>query len=306
MTYKKVRIAVLMYGQVRTGVYCAPWIKEWFNIPEGTPLVLYNQRILGNHETSGPEPCTVEVDYFLDLKDRNNSTNTVGDDPSQEDLLTFEQQQQIIDIYKPKKINFTNGAEELTWRFGHNLQHYASMFNSIYTCMMLKKQHEIETGQTYDFCFTHRYDTITGPGLDGFKSRMMTDGIPPLSLVFAYSGTTHFRRWQWEHCRLGPNDIFFGGDNLAMEMLMADISRILFVNDNLYMSATEWGGPNIVIGRSINNCSIEYQSDIRFIPAVVRKNADLSRNVFENWQYHQHFWVHNHSANSIASSDKIE
>lgn len=304
MTYKKVKIAVLMYGQVRTGKYCAPWIKEWFNIPEGTPLTLYNQRIFGDHQAFAPEPCTVEVDYFLDLKDRNISSNSVGDDPNIPDMLSTEQLNEIIDIFQPKGVNYTNCDDELKWRLGHNLQHYANMFSSIYTCMMLKRQHEFTTGQTYDFCFAHRFDAINGPDITGFKNRMMMEGIPPLSLVFAYSATTHFRRWPWEHWRLGPNDIFFGGDNLAMEMLMADISKLLFVNDNLYISATEWGGPNIVIGRAINNCSIEYQSDIRFVPAVVRKNADLKGNVFESWPYHANFWIQNHSANN--PENKIE
>lgn len=303
MNYKKVKIAVLMYGQLRTGTYCAPYIKQWFNIPDGTPLPLYKQRTLGNHEALAPEPCTVEVDYFLDIKDRNTSNNSAGIDPNAQDWITLAQKKEIIDILEPKGVAYTNCEEELQWRFKHNLQHYASMFNSIYTCMMLKREHELKTGEMYDFCFAQRYDVINGPNFDGFRDRMMTAGIPPLTLVFANVGTAHFRRWPWEHWRLGPNDIFFGGDNLAMEMLMADISRIIFVNDNLYMSATEWGGPNIVIGRSINNASIEYQSEINWTPAVVRKNADLSKNVFESWGYHANFWISDHKASSITVAE---
>ena len=303
MAYKKIKIAVLMYGHVRTGAYCAPWIRRWFEVPKDTPVILYKQRVLIDNEILPAEPCEVEVDYFLDLKDKNTSTNTVGDNPNVPATLNAKHLQEMLDLFQPKGYHVTNYDKELEWRTGNGLQNYASMFNSIYTCMRLKREHEFKTGRLYDFCFTHRYDGITGPDINSFRNRISTIGFPPLTIMSSFS-SQGVKRHPWENWRLGPNDVFFGGDNLAMEMLIADISKVIFVNDNLYMSANEWGGPNVVIGRSLNNASLNYETDANFITAIVRSKADLTRNVFDSWAYHQDFWIRNHSSN--ASTELIQ
>lgn len=293
-----------MYGHVRTGAYCAPWIKKWFEVPENTPVVLHKQRILIDNEIATTEPCQVEVDYFLDLKDKNTSTNTIGDNPNVPATLNSQHLQEMLDLFQPKDYNITNFDNEFEWRTGNGLQNYASMFNSIYTCFRLKRQHEFKTGKVYDFCFAHRYDGINGPDINSFRNRLSTQGFPPLTIVSSFSGGQQFKRWPWENWRLGPNDVFFGGDNLAMEMLIADISKILFVNNNIFMSANEWGGPNVIIGRAINNASLQYEADMNFLTAIVRSRADLTRDVFDSWAYHQDYWVRNHSSN--ASTDLIQ
>lgn len=297
MPYKKIKIAVLMYGQVRTGVYCAPWIKEWFKVPARTPVVLHKQRVLIDPEVFPAEPCEVEVDYFLDLKDKNTSTNSVGDDPHKLNAEPPSNLQQLLDLYKPKDYNITNYDQEFKWRTGSSLQNYASMFNSMFTCMRLKRQYEIKTGRLYDFCFTHRYDAINGPDIHALSNRLSTVGIPPLTIITSHTGKSDVNRWPWENWRLGPNDVFFGGDNFSMDLLMSDISRVILVNDNIYQSAGEWGGPNVIIGRSLNNSSLDCKMDANIITAIVRSQADLKRDVFESWAYHQNFWIINHSSN---------
>lgn len=304
MPYKKIKIAVLMYGQIRTGVYCAPWIKRWFEVPSGTPVVLYKQRVLTDHEVLSAEPCEVEVDYFLDLKDKDNSTNSFGDDPHKLNPQSSSNLQQILDLYQPKDYHITNYDRELNWKTNNALQNYTNMFNSMFTCLRLKRQHELKTGRLYDFCFTHRYDAINGPDINSFRNRLSTLGFPPLTIVTAYAARTSLRRWPWENWRLGPNDVFFGGDNFSVDLLMSDVSRILFINNNIIQSAGEWGGPNIIIGRSINNSSLELSTDPNFITAMVRAQADLNQDVFDSWAYHQNFWIMNHSSN--MSNDKIE
>lgn len=293
-----------MYGQIRTGIYCAPWIKRWFEVPKGTPIVLHKQQVLVDNEVLATEPCEVEVDYFLDLKDKDNSTNSIGDDPEQLKPLFSDNLQKILDLYQPKNYHITNYDQEFNWRTGNGLQNYASMFNSIFTCMRLKRQHELKTGRLYDFCFTHRYDAINGPDINGFRNRISTLGFPPLTILSSYTGGSGVRRWPWENWRLGPNDVFFGGDNFSMDLLMSDVSRILFVNNNVIQSAGEWGGPNVILGRSINNSSLVHDYERDFITAIVRAQADLKRDVFDSWSYHQNFWVMNHS--SRASNEIIE
>lgn len=294
MAFKKIKIAVLMYGQIRTGIYCAPWIKSWFSMPTHITIPLYKQRISNYNELLQPEICQVEVDYFLDLKDKNTYANSTGVDSPDIDI------QKIIDLYQPKKFNITSIDEELNWKTTNGLQNYASMFNSIRTCLRLKQQSELESGELYNFCFTHRYDAINGPDINSFRTKLTTTGFPPLTIISPHRGMS---RWPWENWRMGPNDTFFGGDNLAVEILMAEVSKILFVNNNLFVSAGEWQGPNVILGRAINNSSLEYQEDMNFFTAMVRPNADLTKDVFESWTYHQEFWVRNHAA--LAQDKKI-
>jgi hypothetical protein len=299
--YKKVRIAVLMYGHVRTGAYCAPYIKKWFEVPKGTEVILYKQRIHNDDEILPPVACEVEVDYFLDLKDRNTYTNTIGDTPNVPLNLSTAHLQEMLDLFQPKGYHVTNYEQELDWqRDENNLAKYSTMFNSIYTCLRLKQEYELNSGIRYDFCFTHRYDAINGPDINAFRNRISTLGFPPLTIVNSYPGV---KRWPWEQWRMGPNDVFFGGDSLAVEMLMADLSRVFLVNKNLYHTSDELGGPNVMIGRSLANTGLVLTTDHNFITAIVRPKANLKLDVFDSWQYHQNFWIQNHSSN--ATEEKL-
>ena len=292
MTFKKMRIAVCLYGQPRTGIYTAPWIKEWFNIPAGTEINTYKKTITKQVEFQSRDRYDVEVDYFLHLKNFNIYFNTRGDDDTQNPIaVPQEDLEQLINIYQPKKYEYsTYEQEETLVRGNHHRNHYSGMFYSIATTLRLKKEYELEMGFNYDYCFAHRYDSIVGNNINTFKNRLSGPGLLPLSIL---ATQTQSHRWETEYWRLGPDDTFFGGDNLAMELLIADISRV-YAQDNIIYCNDDWAGPNIVVERSIHNVSISLDYDPNLTCAIVRHRADLTRPVLESWQYHQNFWISNH------------
>lgn len=294
MTYKKIKIAVCLYGQPRTALYCAPWIKQWFTVPSGTEINQYKQNYDMHPEFVSKEPCDVEIDYFLHIKDYNIYINTIGDpdwDSHAVKRVPQDYIDQLIDTYKPKKYQVLTHDEEQSITLSGTRNGYCAMYYSLTSAMRLKREYEIETGELYDYCFTHRYDGITGPDINSFRTRLEGPGFPPMSVI-TLGGMF---RWKWENWRLGPSDVFLGGDNLAMEMLLADASRI-FLSDNYLMCNDDIGGPNVVLGRSFGNSSISQESEHHMHCAIVRHSADLSIPVMESWLYHQNFWLTNHKS----------
>lgn len=295
MDYKKKRIAVCLYGQPRTALYCAPWIKEWFNVPAGAEINEYKKNFDMHPEFISKDPCQVEVDYFLHIKDYNIYTNTIGDigsgpDDSPVRKVSQEFLDELVKVYNPKKYQVLSHEEESYLIQGHR-NSYSALFYSISSAMRLKREYEIETGITYDYCFAHRYDGITGPDINSFKKRITGPGFPPMAVL----ALGEMFRWKWEQWRLGPNDVFLGGDNLAMEMLLADTSRI-YTSDDLFMCNDDIGGPNVILGRSFSNSNIKLETDPNIHCAIVRHSADLTIPVLESWQYHQNFWLSNHKS----------
>lgn len=296
MSYKKIKIAVCLFGQPRTGLYCAPWIKQWFNVPSGIEINQYKKNYDMHPEFVSREPCDVQIDYFMHVKNYNLYINTIGD-PEWDGTTDMvrrvpeEELHKLIQEYNPKKYQVLTIEEENKMADPPIRNGYSAMFYSLTSAMRLKREYEVETGELYDYCFTHRYDGITGPYIDSFKTRLEGPGFPPMSVTSI--GDMH--RWKWENWRLGPNDVFLGGDNLAMELLLADTSRI-YLTDDFMMCNDDIGGPNVVLGRSYANSNIKHFSDQNLHCAIVRHTADLSRPVFESWQYHQHFWLSNHKS----------
>ena len=296
MSYKKIKIAVCLYGQPRTALYCAPWIKQWFNVPSGIQVNQYKKNFDMIPEFVSKEPCDVEVDYFLHIKDYNIYINTIGDpewDGSTNGVKFVSQEfiNELVAVYNPKKYEVLTCEEEKNMTSTGVRNGYSAMFYSLTSAMRLKREYEIETGQIYDYCFTHRYDGIMGPSIDGFKMRLEGIGFPPMSVLTL----GEMYRWKWENWRLGPNDVFLGGDNLAMEMLLADTSRI-YASDNFMMCNDDIGGPNVVLGKSFGNSNIRQDSEPHLHCAIVRHSADLNIPVLESWAYHQNFWLTNHKS----------
>ena len=264
------KIAVCLYGQPRTALYCAPWIKEWFNVSPDT-----------------------EIDYFLHTRDYNTYINTEGD-PDIYDPIVVNQAQlnNIIDIYRPKKYEISNYKDERKTIANRKIQNvYSNMYYSMSSSLRLKKEYELETGELYDYCFMHRLDAIVGPTIDTFKAKLFSTGFPSLTI----STLTHIFRWKKECWRLGPGDLFFGGENLATEIIMADACRIYMSIDRLVCN-DDLGGPGAILGKSIHNTNILQENNSNMVAAVVRHSADLTIPVMESWQYHNDFWIKNHKS----------
>lgn len=296
MSFKKIRIAVCLFGQPRTGIYTAPWILESFNIPAGTEINIYSKPFDSYHPLLQRQQCEVEVDYFFNVKDYNIYFNTKGDpvwDKVRPIPVSESDIQQLVDLYKPSAYEVVSADSERNMLDGER-NSYTAMYYSISRAMRLKRQYEINNNVNYDFCFAHRFDTMIGPYTKSFRDRLTGPGFNPLA-VFTSS---EILRWRWESWRLGPNDIFFGGDNMAMEMLMADISRLWGSDDELQLN-DELGGPNLILNRSAGNASVKLDYDYNIISAVVRHSADLSIPVFDSWQYHQNFWLSNHKSQDL-------
>lgn len=296
MSFKKIRIAVCLYGQPRTGIYTAPWIRECFNIPAGTEINIYSKPFDSYHPLLQRQQCEVEVDYFFNVKDYNIYFNTKGD-PEWDQIrpipVSESDLQQLVNLYQPRAYEVSSTDSERNLINGER-NGYTAMYYSISRAMRLKRQYEINNDINYDFCFAHRFDTMIGPYVTSFRDRLSGPGFNPLSIL----ASSDILRWRWEMWRTGPSDVFFGGDNVAMEMLMADISR-LWSSDDLIQLNDELGGPNVTMHRSAGNASVKLDYDHNIISAVVRHSADLSIPVFDSWQYHQQFWLSNHKSQDL-------
>jgi hypothetical protein len=248
------------------------------------------------HDFISKEPFEIEIDYFLHIKDYNIYMNTIGDPdwaPGINPVQPVSQEyiNELIDTYKPKKYQILTRKEEWPLINPGIRNGYSAMFYSLTSAMRLKREYEIETGNLYDYCFAHRFDGIVGPDVNSLKNRFGDHGFHPMSVTTL----GEMYRWKWENWRLGPNDVFLGGDNLAMEILFADISRIYTCND-IYKCGDDHGGPNIILGRSFGQSNIKHNADHTMHCAIVRHRADLNIPVMESWLYHQKFWLENHKS----------
>lgn len=298
----KFKIAVYMYGQLRTGLYCAPWITETFNHINNATVSIFSKCEEMYIRFIESRSVPVQIDYFLDIKDFNTYQNTKGDIVNEVFRVTDSEINQILDIYKPINYHITSYENEINFinynsDVGNSAKNsYSTMFSSLNRCANMKKQHEISTGEKYDYCALHRYDSILGPSITELSSFFHRHGVRPMTI---FTGGDLYR-WHWEANRLGSNDIFTIGDSFAIDLLLADLTRIYSSGYNDF-DRDYIAGPNVLINRAIDNCSLRLITDISLIPAVVRKNADLAKPIFLDgtWQYHQKFWLENHSSSTL-------
>lgn len=292
---KELRIAVCLFGQLRTGLYCAPAIKAAYDLIDGKEMsIMINRKYY--------QQCTVKVDYFCWTKDYN-SNGMVKDKQfgAETGKLTEAEINEVFAIYNPIKTGITRQVDEpkdpmeidsaIKWL------NPKPLLLSIVSAINLKKEYELECGLPYDFCFCQRFDALTTP-FSPVEKILFDHGVRD-NLIYSHWITT----FPQEDSAWGVGDFWFGGDSFAMDLMSASLSQHVIDSDRSHSEINESQlgyGPNVMIYNAVhrnNIWAIEFPRGLEAAP--VRPEADLTLNVLDsNTANIQHdFFVKHHPAN---------
>lgn len=128
---KKIRVAVCMYGQWRTGDKCKEYIKNFYNIDD------------------------VDVDFFCSVKNYDLYTTT-KEDLGTDVLNDTELEYTIKYAYSPKKFNLIRFQDDINVGAVPQVTGLVDSIN-------LKRLYELEQGIKYDITVIQRYDAFMSP-----------------------------------------------------------------------------------------------------------------------------------------------
>jgi hypothetical protein len=276
------KIAVCLYGEPRTALYCAPWIKECFNFDSGRATLIWNP--IDHWHTNHVASPEFQVDYFCDIKQTSWAKNDRG---AKEQTVPHSTRKKIIETFAPKKYSHTPKALDI--RLCKNKPFHTSMFSSICRSVLLKQQAELEMGESYDGVFVSRYDVLLGPKIDTVKSIIHTHGIQPLVI---YGNYVVNHRFPIEAFRGGFADMFFWGDSFSIDALSARLYSLWASNNQDDLVEPFASGPNTYLSMAVSDAGLVYQPTQTEV-AIVRDTADLTKPVLESWDYHAAFWSRN-------------
>ena len=261
------KIAVCLYGQIRTGDYCKPFIREFLKIE--------------NHE----------IDFFCSTKNYNTYLR-LNDNAEIE--LTSEDIDSFISYYDPKMQNVITKADEDPFKYDIITGRDTSLFySSFIDSIMLKQKYELLHNFMYDYVITLRYDTIYEDinylkkfftMLEFYIRKNITTSTFIFVNEFTYSGLTTS---DW------INDVIIIGSNEAINLICSQlINFYIGLNQNFKYStfllpATGLENGHIGLGYSTQQMCVNkyYFSDVMGYPlevANIRRTSDLSLDVFSD------------------------
>ena len=286
---KQINIAVCLFGQIRTGVYCAPAIKAAYDYVDGKIInINYNGRV---------QECIVNVDYFFWSKEGQTVGQFIGKTYEQQagtvDLTDLEK---LTEIYKPKLQGITKLEDEpqlknsnslIQWNFGRPL------LLGIVSAINLKQQHELSTGIRYDLCICQRFDIVTIPFTPVEKI------IKEYGIVNEVVFVAWFVKFWEEDGAWGTGDFWFGGDSYSIDMMSANLSQYLIDSDRSDTDMNEsqqFIGPNVMLFNAIKRTNSIMKQLTGLEAGPVRPEADLTLNVMDpkTAKKHINFYVKNH------------
>ena len=286
---KQINIAVCLFGQIRTGVYCAPAIKAAYDYVDGKIInINYNGRV---------QECIVNVDYFFWSKEGQTVGQFIGKTYEQQagtvDLTDLEK---LTEIYKPKLQGITKLEDEpqlknsnslIQWNFGRPL------LLGIVSAINLKQQHELSTGIRYDLCICQRFDIVTIPFTPVEKI------IKEYGIVNEVVFVDWFVKFWEEDGAWGTGDFWFGGDSYSIDMMSANLSQYLIDSDRSDTDMNEsqqFIGPNVMLFNAIKRTNSIMKQLTGLEAGPVRPEADLTLNVMDpkTAKKHVNFYVKNH------------
>lgn len=285
----KLNIAILMYGQPRTWRYCAPWIKSAFStgIRRGVFSELTSVDAL-HPVFSTSNLADVHVDFFGATKTYNTYPNTGS---VITEIVSDSEISELKTEFNFKAFTSTSIEEDTAKFLREGDYHFSRMFSSICAANELKRQYELETNTLYDIVVFHRFDALTGPTPHAYIDSLLHHHKEPMSI---YTSTPQNFRMYLELWRSGFDDMIFSCDGLGADLLTAWLYR-LFENDDTHNNQVDYRvGPNLVISRAVSELNLLRRHINGVELAIARKEADLSKPVFESFNYHSQFWIDNH------------
>ena len=278
------KIAVCLFGQLRTAEYCAPWIKETFNFSDyerETSLWKHNKHW---HKERVYEKYTdpIEIDYFCDFKTVSFTSNDISAKKIQHNSVDIDK---IRRLYNPAGEHITPENIDISLR--QDKPFMTPMFSSICRTVLLKQEHEIKNNFIYDAVFLHRYDVLSGPSPNMLRESFHQNGIQPLC-IYGMGGANH--RFLNEGFRAGFLDMIFWGDSFSIDALSARLYQY-WATDNLHHLKHEFShGPNTALSIAANDAGLSYEpAPISY--SIVRDTADLTIPVFDSFFYHTQYYL---------------
>ena len=286
---KQINIAVCLFGQIRTGLYCAPAVKAAYDYVDGKTI---NININGK-----VQPCIVNVDYFFWTKETNTVGQFIGKTyQEQTGVINTDELNQLTAIYNPKLSGMTlvedepqhkNNNSLIQWNFGKPL------LLGLVSVVNLKQQHELETGIRYDLCICQRFDIVTIPF------------TPIEKIIKEYGIINEVTYWAWfskfweEDGSWGTGDFWFGGDSYSIDMMSANLSQYLidsYRSDTDMNESQQFIGPNVMLFNAMKRTNTLMKQLSGLDVGPVRPESDLTLDVMDPTTAKKHikFYVDNH------------
>jgi hypothetical protein len=283
---KEVKIAICLFGQIRTGLYCAPAIKAAHDLIDGKEIVIQINR-------SRREVCKIKIDYFCWAKDFDSngmvSGKTFGELTNKLDESAIND---VFSIYNPVKTGITtfdNDVKDNDIQSNIKWLMPKPLLLSIVSAINLKKEYELDCGLPYDFCFCQRFDSLTTP-FNPVERIVREHGIRD-NIIYSH-WITNFPQ---EDNAWGVGDFWFGGDSFAMDLMSASLSQYIDSDlPDLDLNESQLGyGPNVILYNAIHQNNIwttEFPGGLKAAP--VRPESDLTLNALDPStavKHHSHF-----------------
>jgi hypothetical protein len=292
---REIKIAVCLFGQVRTGQYCAPAIKAAYDQVDGKEIVI-------NFNRQFSYKCIIKVDYFCHTKDYDSVGQAKGAEFGQESPVSDEEINAIFAVYNPNRSGITRRIDEVVFE---NPEIDSAikwllpkpMLLSIIAAINLKKEYELECGWKYDLCVCQRFDALTTP-FSPLEKLLQEFGIRD-NVIYSHWITS----FPQEDGAWGLGDFWFGGDSFAMDLMSASLSQWIIESkrSDSEINESQLGlGPNVMMYNACkknNIFVIEFPNGLEAAP--VRPGADLKLDSMAKHTAHIHhnFFVRNHPSN---------
>lgn len=256
----KLKVAVCLYGQFRTGEYCLPWIVEQYKFGDAK--------------------------YYAHVKTYSTYANTVGSKP---DVKSKDKIEAVLRSHLGNDLSYLAivdyDEERLVPKKGH--WHYAPMFSSMQQAAYAAFKANASTN--VDWVVLQRLDVLIGPQPDTLSSRLFSQP-PDLHTVYTINANMRFEKEGGQH---GIHDVYLAGSLQSMNLLVAETFPA-----TANPQATDWQrfafeGPNVFLRKAAQTCGLH----VRQLPvemAIVRPTADLATPAFQSFKHHESTWHQDH------------
>lgn len=294
-----IRIAVCLFGQLRTGIYCAPYIKHSYALPESMHV--------GGHRPA--ELQDVHVDFFCFTKDYQTSGQVSGTEYGsvEEERIPKEKIDALREAYQPKAFGLSSRSQ---LRYVRDARPYKwgalpcrwpmFIFSGLLSSINLKREYEVTYNFAYDMCFCQRFDAVTSP------AQLAEKVLRQYGLRHNTVYSTFVSPFTEEDGLLGIGDFWFGGDNWSIDLMAAGLSRYVFDMHKIHADANENSaglGPNVTLYSLLTENSTSVV-DLQAAACPVRPQSDLSLPVLDSFRPHHQFFINNHPG--IQASQKAD
>jgi hypothetical protein len=291
---KEFKIAVCLFGQIRTGLYCAPAIKSAYDQLNGKEIeILFNKEYRMK--------CRIQVDYFCWTKNYDSAGYIKGfqwndDVPFNQSVIS-----DVFSFYQPIRSGVTPKESEPPENediLADTIKWWAPkpLLLSIISSLRLKQEYEADCGLRYDLCVCQRFDALTTP----------FNPLEKLINDFGFQNNAIYTHWisqfpREDNC-WGVGDFWFAGDSFAIDLMSASLGQYLIdvrrADYDINESQRSFG-PNVLLYRACSKNNIRVIELPWLEAAPVRPTADLTLDVMalDTAHIHHNFFVKNHPGN---------